>query len=186
MPSAEIVAARWRLAVSRASRKVVYLEQNAYACMMGETLFLIEILSWDWPLHVGVRPRSAIADPDSEGDLLCAQSVAIEGRVLAPEEHRSKLIHIRLYPFPREIISGDGDERCVGRLRKDPAARSDLAFDANLFLPADTLQSVIVCLGSIWRRVHMWVDGNDEAAAVTDFAFSVDSEVKPGLRVDES
>ena len=61
-----------------------------------------------------------------------------------------------------------------------------MAFDANLFLPADTLQSVIFCLGSIWRRIHMWVDDNGEAAAVTDFGFSADAEVKPGLRVDEA
>ena len=149
-------------------------------------MFLIEIQSWDWPLHVGVRPRSSTTDPGGEGDLLCAESVAIEGLVLAPEKHRSKLIHLRLYPLPRETIFGDGDERCVGRLRKDPAVRRDLAFDANLFLPADTLQSVIFCLGSIWRRIHMWVDDNGEAAAVTDFGFSADAEVKPGLRVDEA
>jgi len=152
---------------------------------MSETLFLIEIQGWDWPLHVGVRPRSATTDPDGEGALLCAESVAIEGVVLAPEEHLSKLIHLRLYPLPREFFFQDGDEGCVGRLRRGPVARKDLAFDANLFLPADTLQNVIFCLGSVWRRVHMWVDDNGEAAAVTDFGFSADAQ-KPMLRVDEA
>ena len=148
---------------------------------MSETLFLVEITSWDWPLHVAVRPRSAIADRDREGDLLCAEGVTIEGLVLAPEEHRSKLIHLRLSPFAREIILGGGEERDVGRLHKAPTHRMDLAFDANLFLPADMLESAIFCLGTVWRRVHFWVDEGAESGAVTDFGFSKDAEMKPRL-----
>jgi len=142
---------------------------------MSETLFLVEIQSWDWPLHVGVTPRSAVADPGLEGDLMCVQNVTIEGRVLEPEEHRSKLIDLRVYPFPRDIIFAGREERHVGSLYKDPPARKDLSFTANLFLPADTLQSAIFCLGSVWRRVHLWVDDGAERSAVIEFGFSANA-----------
>ena len=145
---------------------------------MSSTLFLVEIRSWDWPLHVGVRPRSAGAERDPDGDLLCVETITIEGFVLEPEEHRSKSIHLRLFPLPREVIFGDGDERCVGRLYKDPVEREDLGFYASIFLPEDTLQRAIFCLGAVWRRIHMWVDDGAESAAITEYGFSVDAEVK--------
>ena len=145
---------------------------------MSSTLYLVEIQSWDWPLHVGVRPRSAVADHHLEGDLLCVETLAIDGLVLAPEEHRSKRIHLSLYPLSREIIFGDRDERDVGRLYTDPVERKDLGFSANLFLPADTLQSAIFCFGSIWRRIHMWIDDGPEPVSVIHFGFSADAQVK--------
>jgi len=151
---------------------------------MGSTLYVVEIQSWDWHLHVGVRPRSPVAEPAVEDDLLCSQAIAIGGLVLAPERHRAKPIHLSLYPLPREIILGDRDERDVGSLYKDPGARKGVGFSANLLLPADTLQNAIFCLGSIWRRVHMWVDDDAEPASITDFGFSADAEV-PGA-VDEA
>jgi hypothetical protein len=146
---------------------------------MGATLFLVEIQSWDWPLHVGVRPRSAVADRGPEEDLVCVEAIAIEGLVLSPEEHRSKLIHLRLTPLPREIIFGDRDERDVGRLHKDPVERDDLGFYARLFLPADTLQKAILCLSSKWRSVHLWVDEGAETSTVTDFGFSGEVKLEP-------
>jgi hypothetical protein len=145
---------------------------------MSSTLFLVEILSWDWPLHVGVRPRSASAERDPDGDLMCVETITIDGLVLEPEEHRSKVIHLRLSPLPREIIFGDRDELDIGRLYKDPVERKDLGFYATLFLPADTLQRVVFCLGLLWRRIHMWVDDDTEPGAITDYGFSVDAELK--------
>jgi hypothetical protein len=144
---------------------------------MGSTLFVVEIRSWDWPLHVGVRPRSDSAERAPEGDLLCVETIAIDGLVLAPEEHRSKTIDLRLYPLPREVISGDREERDVGRLYRDPVERKDLGFSANLFLPEDTKQSAIFCLGSIWRRIHMWVDDDVEPPCIIEFGFSADAQV---------
>lgn len=157
--------------------KLVCSEQNAYIQAMSSTLFLVEIRSWDWPLHVGVRPRSASPEHSPEEDLLCVEAVAIDGLVLAPEEHRSKLMHIELFPLPREIIFGDRDARDVGRLHKDPVERGDLGFAVNLFLPADTLQSTIFCLGSTWRRIHMWVDDGVEPLSVSHFGFSSDAQI---------
>jgi hypothetical protein len=142
---------------------------------MSETLFVVEIQRWDWPLFVGVRPRSAVViDPELEAGPLCVETLTIEGLIVAPEEHRSKVIQLWLYPLPRDIIFGDGEERGVGSLYRDPPAREDLSFSANLFLPADTLQSAIFCLGSIWRKVQVWVDDgvDHDRSAVTEFAFS--------------
>lgn len=144
---------------------------------MGSTLFVVEIRSWDWPLHVGVRPRSASEERGPGGDLLCVETIAIDGLVVAPEEHRSKVIDLRLHPLPREVIFGDRDEQDVGRLHKDPVERKDLGFSANLFLPADTLQSAIFCLGSVWRRIHMWIDDGVEPLSVSHFGFSADTQV---------
>ena len=114
--------------------------------------------------------------------LTCSYIVrTVDGLVLAPEEHRSKLIHLRLSPLPREVIFGGRDERDVGRLHKDPVERNDLGFYANLFLPADTLHGAIFCLGSIWRRIHMWIDDGAEPFSVTDFGFSADAQVRSSI-----
>jgi hypothetical protein len=143
--------------------------------MMGSTLYVVEIRSWDWPLHVGIRPRSVSPEPGPEGDLLCVETIAISGLVLTPEEHRSKVIDLRLHPLPRAVIFGDREERDVGRLYKDPVERKDLGFSANLFLPEDTKQSAIFCLGSVWRRIHLWIDDDVEPLSVIHFGFSADA-----------
>ena len=74
---------------------------------MGSTLFVVEIRSWDWPLHVGVRPPLESAERDPKGDLLCVESISIDGFILAPEAHRSKLMHLTLYPWQLAQPRGD-------------------------------------------------------------------------------
>lgn len=137
-------------------------------------MYVVEIQSWDWPLHVGVRPHAAVAESDPESDLMCVETITVNGLVLAPEEHRSKVIVLMLYPLPRDVIFGDREERDVGSLYKDPVERKDLGFSANLFLPEDTKQSAIFCLGSIWRRVHMWVDDEVDPPSVIEFGFAAE------------
>jgi hypothetical protein len=105
------------------------------------------------------------------------ETIEIDGVVLEPEGHRSKVIGLRLHPLPREVIFGDREERDVGRLYKDPVERKDLRFAANLFLPEDTKQSAIFCLGSIWRRIHLWIDEDVEPPSVIHFGFSADRQV---------
>ena len=117
---------------------------------------------------------------------MCVQTLVIEGLILAPKEHQSKLMELRMYPLPRDIIFRDRKEGDVGSLYRDPPAREDLSFSANLFLPADALQSAIFCLGSIWRRAHMWVDESAEPSAVIEFGFSAKAQSKSGLRMDEA
>ena len=153
---------------------------------MGSTLFVVEIRSWDWPLHVGARPRASGAERGPEGDLLCVETVTIDGIVLAPEEHRSKLIHIGLLPLPREIIFGDRDERDVGSLYKEPLEHRGLDLSANLFVPEDTLPRVILCLGSIWRQIHLWIDDDAEPHSVIHFGFSADAQVKSSHAMDDT
>ena len=144
---------------------------------MSATQFVVKIQEWDWPLHVGVRPRALSHDGSPDPGLLCSETVAIDGLVLSPEEHRSKLIQLRLYPMARETIFDGREEREVGRLHRDPVERRDLGFYASLFLPADTLQKVLLCLSSKWQRVYLWVDDGTEPNAVTDFGFSGDLEL---------
>jgi hypothetical protein len=160
-------------------REACAREQSKYICAMSATPLYVEIQSWDWPLHVGVRPGAAVAPHGPQDDLICAESITIEGVVLAPEEHQSKLIRLSLIPLSREIIRGILEERTVGRLYKEPAERKDLGFYANLFLPADTLEKAILCLGSKWRTIHMWVEEDGEGCVVTDFGFSADIKLAP-------
>lgn len=160
-------------------RKACVSEQNKYIWTMSTIPFYVEIQSWDWPLHVGVRPGPAVAEHGLEDDLLCVEAITIEGLILSPEEHRSKLIHLILTPLSREIILGNREERTVGRLHKDPAERKDLGFYANLFLPADTLEKAILCLNSKWRSIHMWVDEDAEGGGITNFGFSADIKLAP-------
>jgi hypothetical protein len=148
---------------------------------MRTTPFYVEIQSWDWPLHVGVRPGPAVTEHGPDEDLICAESITIEGVVLSPEEHQSKLIYLSLIPLPRETILGNRQERIVGRLHRDPVERKDLGFYANLFLPADTLEKAILCLGSKWRSIHMWVEEDGEGCVVTDFGFSADIKLAPSV-----
>jgi hypothetical protein len=150
---------------------------------MSSVLFLVEIRSWDWPLHVGVRPGSAIAQASDAEAILCSQAIAINGQVITPEAHRSKLIYLSLHPHPWEIITGGSQEQGVGSLHRDPVVRKDLGFSANLLLPADTLQNTLFCLQSVWRRIHLWVDDHAEPAIVTDFAFSADVDAQGQLDV---
>jgi len=141
---------------------------------MSSTQLIVQIQNWDWPLHVGVKPRISSSDQSPDGGLLCSEAVAIDGVILSPEEHHSKLIQLRLYPLARDRIFDGREELDVGRLYNDPAERSDLGFFASLFLPADVLQNVLLCLSSKWKCIYLWVDDGAEAGTITDFGFSGD------------
>jgi hypothetical protein len=138
---------------------------------MSSTQFVVQIQSWDWPLHVGVKPRSVVDDLGRDGDLLCSEAIVIDGLILSPQEHATKSIQFHLYPLPREVMFNGREERDVGRLHRKPIERSDLDFYASLFLPADTLQNTLLCLSSKWQGLHMWIDDGAEPDAVTDFGF---------------
>ena len=114
------------------------------------------------------------------------EAITIDGLVLAPEEHRSKVIHIELMPLPREIIFGERDERNVGSLYRETVEHKGLDLSANLFLPEDNLQRAIFCLGSIWRQIHMWIDDDAEPHSIIHFGFSADAQVRSSLATDET
>jgi hypothetical protein len=80
-----------------------------------------------------------------------------------------------MVPLPREIILGDRDAGDVGSLYKDSAVREGVELSANLFLPENTLQRAIFCLGSIWRQIHMWVDDDGEPHSIMHFGFSAEA-----------
>jgi hypothetical protein len=148
---------------------------------MAPTLYVVEIQSWDWPLHVGVRPRLAAPDVESKRDLLCVQTVEIHGRIVTPQEHESKAIQLGVSPLPRGVVLGEDGEGEVGRLHRNPRGPRDVAFYARLLLPEDSLQGVLLCLSSKWRSVHIWVDDAMEPGLVMDFAFSSNSAEDPAF-----
>jgi hypothetical protein len=143
---------------------------------MSPTQYVVRIQDWDWPLHMGIKPRSSMG-ADSVDELICSETLIIDGLVLLPGEHRSERIQLRLNPLPREIICDGCEHRNLGRLHRKPVEQSDLCFYASLFLPADTLQKAILCLSSKWRTLHMWVGDDADPDAVTDFGFSGQFEI---------
>lgn len=141
---------------------------------MGDVLMVVEIRQWDWPLAVGVIPASS-REFDPGGPLMCVRSVNIGGLVLEPEEHLSKRIYINLMPLPREIIFGDPEAQYVGSLYEAAANHKGFELSANLYLPEDTLQQVVFCLGATWRQVYFGIDVDVEPVGVTHFGFSSDA-----------
>lgn len=150
------------------------MEQNKYINPMASTQYIAKIRDWDWPLHVGIKPRIPIEDRDSEGDLLCVRTITIETIVVAPEIHSSKSMIVELTPLPRDVIIDDGVERVVGRVYNYPDERDGPGFYTRLFLPEDTLSSVLFCLSAKWRSISVWIDEDTEPGSVEHFAFSGD------------
>jgi hypothetical protein len=139
---------------------------------MSSTLFVIEIESWDWPLHVGATGGS-----HAGGGLSCVQTLNIRGVVTSPAEHHSKSIEVWLSPMPREVIrqaGGPDGPATVGVWESSPTAMKGLDFYAGLFLPEDALDRTIFCLGTLWRSMTIWVEQDAEESSVSSFAFSKD------------
>lgn len=141
---------------------------------MPTTQYIVKIQDWDWPLHVGIKPRIPIEDRDPEGDLLCVRTLTIEAIIVAPELHHAKSMIVGLTPLPREVIIDDGIERVVGRLYRHPDERDGPGFYTRLFLPEDTLPNVLFCLSAKWRSISIWIDEETEPGSVEHFAFSGD------------
>ena len=154
------------------SRPIAVCEQKGYILVMSSTQFIIQIQSWDWPLHVGLKPHALTHNRRPDGGFLCSAVVVIDGLILLPEERRSKIIQLRLYPLAREVIGSGHEDLEVGRLNKNAVEGGDFGFSASLFLPEDMLQNVLLCLSSKWQCVYLWVDEGVESHAVTDFGFS--------------
>ncbi|ODT64452.1 MAG: hypothetical protein ABS77_00585 [Phenylobacterium sp. SCN 69-14] len=140
---------------------------------MTSDRFLIEIQKWDWNLHVGLSPPSTPVEQRFQGGLLYTRGLDIEGQVVAPKAHRAKSIRIWVSPLGPDIDFSPEGLQEVGRFYYEASRPEETGLEASLFLPQSALENVITCLGSIWRYVHIWTEGDDTApASVTDFSFS--------------
>lgn len=135
-----------------------------------ESRFLIEIDAWDWPLHIGLSSESMPLEHRFQGGLSYVRSLELEGRIAAPKLHRGKTIRVSLSPVGPDIRFGSDGLGLVGRLHIHPPALKAWDCSATLWIPEAALPTSAICLGSVWRYLHIWLleDTQDIAA----FSFS--------------
>ena len=68
-----------------------------------EGRFLIEILSWDWPLYLGMSSKNVPRKYTFQGGLDYVRAIDVEGRILAPVEYRGQTIRVHISPFGPEV-----------------------------------------------------------------------------------
>jgi hypothetical protein len=150
-----------------------------------EGRLLVEILSWDWGLHLGVS-RVGPRKDRFQGGLDRVRTIRLEGRIQAPREHRGRGIKVGVTPFGPEMRFG-GALESVGSLhlfRSTPGAR---ACEASLLLPEADLALLAVALSTTTRYLHIWTPGLDvEVARITDYSLSssIGEKVKPWAGLD--
>jgi hypothetical protein len=133
---------------------------------------IIEILSWDWALHVGMAPDSVPQEQRHQGGLIYSRGLDINGRIVTPDALKGKTARFWISPVAPDIIFGPEGLPHVGQLHpRDEGGGPDL--EATLFLPKDALPGVLTCLASAWKYLHIWTrEPPPTTAGITDFAFS--------------
>lgn len=145
---------------------------NAGDPALSETRLLIEILTWDWALHVGMAPPTMPLEHRRQGGLIYTRGLDITGRIVSPGHRHGQSARVWITPFGGDLTFGPDGLEAVGHCRPGNDTRgTDL--EASLLLPDDALSGVITCLASVWKYLHLWTaDAADDRTAVTDFAFS--------------
>jgi hypothetical protein len=134
---------------------------------------LVEILTWDWPLHVGLSTKLTPRKYRVQGGLNLGRSIDIAGRIVAPREQRDSNIRVMLLPFGPKISFGPGNMDEVGRIYLPNTAAARAGFRATLMLPEDALPTTAVCFSSVWKHIHIWTfDTDEEEARVRHYSFS--------------
>jgi len=137
-----------------------------------ENRVLIEVLSWDWALHVGMAPASMPPERRFQGGLLYTRGLEISGRVVAPGVRRGQAVRVWITPVAPDLDFGPKGLREVGQCRPGRET-SGTSFEVSLLLPCDALSGAITCLSTVWKYLHLWTtDGPPDHAAISDFAFS--------------
>lgn len=147
-----------------------------------EGRLLIEILSWDWRLYLGVS-RVGPREYRFQGGLDRVRTIWVEGRIQAPQEHRGRDIKVGFTPFGPEMQFG-GEPKSVGTLhlfRSTPDARD---WEASLLLPEADLSMLAIALSTTTKYLHIWtprLDVDVDVARVTNYSLSASlgEKVKP-------
>ena len=144
---------------------------------------LIEILTWDWNLSVGLS-RIGPRKYRFQGGLDLVRTIRLEGRIQAPQEHRGHDIQVDVSPFGPEMRFGRRGLKCVGWF--------DLPFEAHgyrakLLLPEADLTLLAVALSATTKYVHIWTRALDaDDTRIHNYALSstISEKVKPWAGVD--
>jgi len=163
-------------------------EDNGRALSPGffEGRVLVEILSWEWVLGVGLS-RIGPREYRFQGGLDLARTITMEGRIQAPQEHRGRDIEVGIYPIHRRMRFGRLGRKSVGSVRLSNSAPEPGVCRANLLLPEMDLPMLAVALSTKLRYLDLWTRGLDvEVARVTNYGFSstIGDKVKPWAGVD--
>lgn len=133
--------------------------------------FLVEIKAWDGNLHVGLSSEPTPQEHRFQGGLTYVRGFDIDGRIVAPKVHRSRVIRLWLSPFGPELRFSPNEMDEVGRLYFPSPRKPDLS--ARLMIPEAALAMTATCLGSVWKYTHIWTFDEDvEQASIKAFSFS--------------
>lgn len=142
---------------------------------------LIEILSWEWQLGVGLS-RIGPREYRFQGGLDLARTITMEGRIQAPQEHRGRDIEVSIYPIHRRMRFGRLGRKSVGSVQLFSSAPEPGSRRAILLLPEMDLPMLAVALSTKLKYLDLWTRGLDvEVAKVTNYGFSstIGDKVKP-------
>ena len=142
---------------------------------------LVEILSWDWGLFVGL---SRVGPPKYrfQGGLDLVRNISLVGRILAPQEHRGHDIRVNVSPFGPEMRFGRRGLDRVGWFYLPRSAPDQRGYSASLLLPEADLTLLAVALSSTTKYLHLWTfDLDIDQANVRDYGLSstISDKVKP-------
>jgi hypothetical protein len=146
---------------------------------------LVEILSWDWRLHLGVS-RVGPRKYRFQGGLDRVRTIWLEGRIQAPQQHRGRNIKVGFTPFGPEMRFG-GEPKSVGSLHLFRSAPDARDWEASLLLPEADLPMLAIALSTTTRYLHIWTPMLDvEVARVTNYSLSASlgEKVKPWAGLD--
>jgi len=143
---------------------------------------LIEILAWDWKLHVGLSHKLTPRKYRFQGGLDLVRTIDLECRILAPREHRGHNVRVHFSPFgPRTRFGRRGMDR-VGWFYLPRSAPEQRGYSASLLLPEADLTLLAVALSSTTRYLHLWTfDLDIDQAKVSNYGLSstIADKVKP-------
>jgi hypothetical protein len=142
---------------------------------------LIELLSWDWGLYVGLS-RIGPRKYRFQGGLDLVRTITLEGRIQAPWEHRGRDIQVHVRPFGPKMRFGRRGLGSVGSLQMLRSASEARGCEGSLLLPEADLALLAIALSSTTRYLHIWTCGLDaEVARITSYSLSsmIGDKVKP-------
>lgn len=138
-----------------------------------EGRFLIEIVSWDWPLHLATSRKHVPREYTFQGGLDYGRWIEVEGKFLAPIEFRGQLIRLHVSPFGPEEVFGPGGWDRVGwfyYLRPDMDRRG---YSASLMAPEAEMAALAIRLAHKTKYIDLWTFGFDiDQAFVDRYCFS--------------
>ena len=139
---------------------------------------LIDILAWDWNLHIAIGDRATWPKRPSHG-LDYGRDFTIHGHVRAPRELRGKGVKVTLSPFGPKVRFGHGGLRRVGALAQSPSG-SGFDFEAMLMLPEDAIAPTATSLASVWKHLQIRI-GDGDLGEASIFAYHFHASIHPNL-----